>query len=63
MKESLQTNYHRVIFDIKNAQAGVNYPPMNPRCRSTTALYTGSIQGTRVARDMFNNEVKVDTSH
>ena len=58
MKESLQTNYHRVIFDIKNAQAGVNYPP-----RSTTASYTGSLQGTRVARDMFNKEVKVDTSH
>ena len=50
------------VFSIKDAQAGVNYPPMHPRCRSTTAPYTGAMQGTRTARDMFNNEVKVDKS-
>ena len=50
------------VFSIKDAQAGVNYPPMHPRCRSTTALYTGAMQGTRTARDIFNNEVKVDKS-
>lgn len=50
------------VFSIKDAQAGVNYPPMHPRCRSTTAPYTGALEGTRSARDMFNNEVKVDKS-
>lgn len=50
------------VFGIKDAQAGVNYPPMHPRCRSTTAPYTGALEGTRTARDMFNNEVKVDKS-
>lgn len=50
------------VFSIKDAQAGVNYPPMHPRCRSTTAPYTGAMEGTRTARDMFNNEVKVDKS-
>ena len=50
------------VFSIKDAQAGVNYPPMHPRCRSTTAPYTGTMEGTRTARDMFNNEVKVDKS-
>ena len=50
------------VFRIKDAQAGVNYPPMHPRCRSTTAPYTGAMEGTRTARDMFNNEVKVDKS-
>lgn len=50
------------VFSIKDAQAGVNYPPMHPRCRSTTAPYTGALEGTRTARDMFNNKVKVDKS-
>ncbi|WP_456095512.1 minor capsid protein [Peptostreptococcus sp.] len=50
------------VFSIKDAQVGVNYPPMHPRCRSTTAPYTGAMQGTRTAKDMFNNEVKVDKS-
>lgn len=50
------------VFDIKDAQAGVNYPPMHPRCRSTTAPYTVALEGTRTARDMINNEVKVDKS-
>lgn len=50
------------VFSIKDAQAGVNYPPMHPRCRSTTAPYTGAMEGTRTARDMFNNEVKIDKS-
>ena len=50
------------VFSIKDAQAGVNYPPMHPRCRSTTAPYTVALEGTRTARDMFNNEVKVDKS-
>jgi len=27
------------IFDVKDAKAGVNYPPMHPHCRSTTAPY------------------------
>lgn len=27
------------VFDVKEAQAGVNYPPMHPNCRSTTIPY------------------------
>ena len=27
------------VFDVKEAQAGVNYPPMHPNCRSTTVPY------------------------
>src|SRR3712207_1251375 len=50
------------IFPVSEAQAGVNYPPMHPRCRSATAPYTGELKGTRTARDKNNNEVKVDKS-
>ncbi len=51
-----------IIFSFKDEHAGVNYPPMHPRCRSTTAPYTGALEGTRTVRYMFNNEVKVDKS-
>lgn len=27
------------VFDIEDAQTGVNYPPMHPNCRSTTVEY------------------------
>lgn len=27
------------VFDVKEAQEGVNYPPMHPNCRSTTIPY------------------------
>lgn len=27
------------VFDIGDAQTGVNYPPMHPNCRSTTVEY------------------------
>ncbi|SFE47431.1 minor capsid protein [Peptostreptococcus sp. D1] len=50
------------IFSVSEAQAGVNYPPMHPRCRSATAPYTGKLEGTRTARDKDGNEVKVDKS-
>ena len=50
------------VFDVYQAQTGVNYPPMHPRCRSTTVPYTGDLEGTRTARDKDNNEVKVDKS-
>ena len=50
------------VFDVSQAQAGVNYPPMHPRCRSATAPYTGKLEGTRTARDKDGNEVKVDKS-
>lgn len=50
------------VFNVSQAQAGVNYPPMHPRCRSATAPYTGKLEGTRTARDKDGNEVKVDKS-
>lgn len=50
------------IYQVSEAQAGVNYPPMHPRCRSATAPYTGKLEGTRTARDKDGNEVKVDKS-
>ncbi|MBS5595676.1 minor capsid protein [Peptostreptococcus sp.] len=50
------------VFDVSQAQAGVNYPPMHPRCRSTTAPYTGELEGTRLARDKDGNSVRVDKS-
>ena len=46
-----------IIFSFKDEHAGVNYPPMHSR-----APYTGSMEGTRTVRYMFNNEVKVGKS-
>lgn len=31
------------VFKINEAQVGVNYPPMHPNCRSTTAIYIPDI--------------------
>jgi len=50
------------VFGVTVAQAGVNYPPMHPRCRSTTGPYTGDLEGTRMARDKDGNSVRVDKS-
>ncbi len=41
------------VFDIKDAQVGINYPPMHPNCRSSTIPYDNPEEvnkGTRMAR-------------
>lgn len=39
-------------YNVSDAVAGVNYPPMHPRCRSTTISYREDKEGrTRAARD------------
>lgn len=40
------------IFDVKDAQEGVNYPPMHPNCRSTTIPYIDGGVSSRVARNL-----------
>ena len=47
-------------FKIKDAVPGVNYPPMHPRCRSTTISYVGDKGNrTRAARDDKGKTYKV----
>lgn len=48
------------VFKVDEAISGVNYPPMHPNCRSTTAPYTGELNGTRIARDEKGKNIKVD---
>jgi SPP1 gp7 family putative phage head morphogenesis protein len=41
------------VFDIKDAQVGINQPPLHPHCRSTTIPYfADNVLPTRVARDI-----------
>jgi len=41
------------VFDIKDAQVGINQPPLHPHCRSTTIPYfADNALPTRVARDL-----------
>jgi len=51
------------IFDVKDATVGVNYPPMHPHCRSTTAPYVPDdiLDGddTRTARGADGETYKV----
>lgn len=48
-------------FDVKEATAGLNFPPMHPNCRSTTgAKFDNSKEGlTRIARDLGGNNFYV----
>lgn len=47
-------------FDIEDAVPGKNYPPMHPRCRSTTVAHRDDRSGTRAARDKDGNPQDVD---
>jgi SPP1 gp7 family putative phage head morphogenesis protein len=50
------------VFDLKDRQVGVNYPPMHPNCRSKTRAYMGEeIEKTlkRRARNPITNENEV----
>lgn len=38
-------------FKLEDAKAGVNYPPLHPHCRSTTAESFPKNYGSRIARD------------
>lgn len=52
------------IFDLAEAVTGLNYPPMHPNCRSTTAAhFDDSKQGlTRIARTLGGNTFTVPAS-
>ncbi len=50
------------IFEYKDKQTGVNYPPMHPYCRSTKVDVIDEEwlkEGTRVARDKEGKTIKV----
>ena len=50
-------------FKVSEAVPGVNYPPMHPRCRSTTISYSGDKTGkTRAARGKDGKTYKVPAS-
>lgn len=47
-------------FDIKDAQEGVNYPPMHPNCRSTTIKDRQDLDKLeRRAKDKDGNTIKI----
>ena len=46
------------VFDVKEAEVGINYPPMHPNCRSTTVPYFEELENsqyTRIATDYSKN--------
>ena len=44
-------NLDKEVFELKERQVGVNYPPMHPNCRSKTGVYMGEeIEKTLVRR-------------
>ena len=52
------------VFDIEDAKAGLNYPPMHPNCRSTTIAYFPDDEAaalfdkaTRAARDPITGKL------
>ena len=50
------------VFELKERQVGVNYPPMHPNCRSKTRAYIGAeIEATlkRRARNPITNETEI----
>lgn len=47
------------VFNVADAAAGVNYPPLHPWCRSTTVAYFEDGKGTRIARDKDGGTYKV----
>ena len=55
------------IFDVKDAEVGVNVPPLHPSCRSITVPYIdresyGLPEGTRAARDRYGRNIEVPAS-
>ena len=55
-----------MIFNVKDAVEGVNWPPLHPWCRSTTVPYfepmEGEQEGTRFARDRRGRAMEVPAS-
>ncbi len=47
------------VFELKDAVAGLNYPPAHANCRSTTVPYVDEDKGTRVARDREGKNIEV----
>ena len=50
------------VFELKERQVGVNYPPMHPNCRSKTRAYMGAeIEATlkRRARNPITNKTEI----
>lgn len=39
------------VFNLKDAQVGVNYPTLHPNCRSTVVVYFDDMASERIARD------------
>lgn len=51
------------VFELRQKAAGINYPPMHPRCRSTTIPYYDdefTAGETRAARDRQGKRIMVD---
>lgn len=50
---------HRETFETSKASVGVNYPPMHPRCRSTTSIFVDFEalgKKSREEKEFQNNE-------
>lgn len=55
-------NLDNEVFELKERQVGVNYPPMHPNCRSKTRAYMGEeIEKTlkRRARNPITNKTEI----
>lgn len=50
------------VFELKDAIAGLNYPPTHANCRSTTVPYIDESTGTRIARDREGKNIEVPAS-
>ena len=48
------------IFDVADAQSGVNLPSMHPNCRSCTVGYWGDDIVQRIARDKNGKNITID---
>lgn len=48
------------IFELKDAAVGINYPPMHPRCRSTTIPIIDYAALQNIKEDPLKNEDKDD---
>lgn len=47
------------IFDVAQAQVGINYPPMHPNCRSTTIPFIEVDNLQRAARDQNEKTIHI----
>lgn len=47
------------VFSIKDAEVGINYPPIHPNCRSTTVPQAGTEATRRIARGANGKTYKV----